>query len=206
MLFQKEIRFYKKYELGKADKIANFLLKKSNGKIYLCIDRLFYESKKDDEIVNTIDYYIELFNSGDMINIYDGNFLENGKYYPKYRIVQKFTNQYYNYTLLEIDCEKSLNFFISAGFLDSIIHIFSGNFLLSNMDNIIKTFMKIPEFGYIDSNFFEQLEEHFQDNTFMLYDMLDSMDCEGYLCLTKIKGANILLARDKDNSTKLNLD
>ena len=181
MMLKKTIRLYKKYELGQSKKIANMLLKKSNGKIYLCIDRLFYENRKDEEIVNTINYYI-------IEPAYkDSSFLEGGKYYPKYRILQKFTNQYYNYTLLEINCEKSLNFFISAGFFDSIMHIFSGNFSLSNINNIIKALMNIPITDYINDDFFDRFEEYFQDYTFMLFDMLDSMDSEGFLCLTRTK-------------------
>jgi len=71
MMLKKKIRIYKKYELWQDKKIANMLLKKSNGKIYLCIDRLFYENRKDEEIVNTIDYYI----AEQAYNIYDSSFL-----------------------------------------------------------------------------------------------------------------------------------
>lgn len=189
MILKKEIKIHKDYKIGHRGHIANWILKRSNNKVYLCLDRMIYENKKDEEIVNTIEYYMDLLDSNEpsseLYKIHNISFLEDGKYFPKFKVLQHFSNEFFNYSLIEIDSKKTLNFFISAGFFDSVMHIFSSHFSLLHIEDMIRSLMNILAYDYIDNTFFDQFEKYFKNDAFVLFDMLDGMDSEGYLCVTR---------------------
>ena len=185
-----EVPFGKDTRIGKRKDEAEFLFGLTNQYVYLVIGRIVNDEKNDPIILETINYYSMLRKEEDNFSKdwYSFNILDNN-YYPKYYIESHVVHGMRNYTILKLDSNSALNFFLSTATDDDLIHVFSSDY---NIDEIKKLLIGISkEENFITESFFCMYQNIFKTKRFLVFDMEDSMDGSGGFLL--ISDQNISL-------------